>query len=74
LRSLKSETNKQCVEILERKAVSILPSNYCTFIAVPTYVQSNPNLKKKTDVALMYSRLQVGHCIIDDIKFEFNDI
>ena len=22
----------------------------------------------------MYSRLQVGHCIMDGIKFEFNDI
>ena len=24
--------------------------------------------------ALLYCRLQVGHCIMDGIKFEFNDI
>ena len=28
----------------------------------------------QVDVALLYSRLQVGHCIMDGIKFEFNDI
>jgi len=35
------------------------------------------NLTKKggwVDFALLYSRVQVGHCIIDGIKFEFNDI
>jgi len=26
------------------------------------------------NVALLYSRLQVGHRIMDGIKFEFNDI
>ena len=33
-------------------------------------------LKKggQVDVALLYSRLQVDHCIMDGIKFEFNDI
>jgi len=33
-------------------------------------------LKKgnQVDVALLYSRLQVGHNIMDGIEFEFNDI
>jgi len=26
------------------------------------------------DETLLYSRLQVGHCVIDCIKLEFNDI
>jgi len=36
---------------------------------------SNKNKKSGyVDVALLYSRLQVGHCKMDCIKFEFNDI
>jgi len=29
---------------------------------------------EQVGVALLYSRLQVSHCIMDGVKFEFNDI
>jgi len=38
------------------------------------YCIKNKNKSWYVDVALLYSRLQVGQCIKDSIKLEFNDI
>ena len=58
-------------------------NKYILIGQIQMFVYYSPNTRNYTlkfnvkKGALLYSRLQVGwvgHCIMDDIKFEFNDI